>query len=116
VLAWKQRALVVHLTGVDGVREEPVQHALREGLAAPCLAGLSCPPLRLPAAPFQILEDWQHGAQFEVLIEDGPHLVCFVRIHDETARLDVNVVAEDRVAADPLALLTRGTHLVASPL
>ena len=116
VLAGEQRAFVIHLAGVDGVREDSVQQALRERLAAPCLAGLGCPPFRSPAAPVQILEDRQHGAQFEVLIEDGPYLVCFVWIHDEAARLVVDVVAEDRVATDPLALLARGTHLVAGPL
>ena len=78
VLAGEKRSFVIHLTGVNGVREDSVQQALREGLTAPCLASLGRPPLRLPAAPVQVLEDWQHGAQFEVMIKDGPHLVCFV--------------------------------------
>src|SRR6266545_6760472 len=71
-------------------------------------AGFGCPLLRPPATQVQILQYWQHGALFEVLIEDGPHLVSFGGIHDEAARLRVDVVAEDRVTADPLALLACG--------
>jgi hypothetical protein len=70
----------------------------------------------LPAAPVQVLQDRQHAAKFEVLIEDGSHLMSFVRIHEEAARLGVDVVAEDRVPADPLALPAGGAHLVAGPL
>jgi hypothetical protein len=60
VLARKERAFVVHLAGVDGVREDSVEQALGEGLAAPCLAGFGCPLFRPPASQVQILQDRQH--------------------------------------------------------
>ena len=48
--------------------------------------------------------------------EDGPHARRLLRVHHQRPAIGMHIVAEHRIAADPLALPPRRRHLVARPL
>ena len=79
-------------------------------------AVLCGPPLCQQAAPLCLLQYREQGAKFQVKTEDGSDLLRLLRIDEDPTALRIDVVAQDRMAADPLALPARGRHLVAGAL
>lgn len=57
VLAVLERVLVAHLSGVEDIRQEPVERVLGEGLAAKVAALLGCPALGGPPPAVEFLDD-----------------------------------------------------------
>jgi hypothetical protein len=105
--------LVTHLAGVDDVGEQVVQGVAVERLTAPLRSFARLPPLGLPPAAVQLLDRWQQRAVFEVKGEDLPHPFGFLGIDRQPISLGVNVVAQHRVPAGPLALAPGSRNLVA---
>src|SRR5882757_7296756 len=103
MLAGVELILVRNPTGVDRVREQPIEMPARKGFAAAFGAiprpGTFCSE---PEAVGLFL-DPAHAAELSVQIEDAAHGLGLGRIEDQRAL--ARVIAERHVAAHPHALL-----------
>ena len=107
---------MVHLPGVDHVREDAVEIAFAQRPTAVLPALLRRPPLRGPAAAVHLARDGDQRPVFQVQVENRPDLRRLQAVHDQPPTPRINIVAEDRVAAGPLALASGGGDLVPSAL
>jgi hypothetical protein len=108
--------LVADLPHIGDVAQQAVQTGAREGLAAAGRAFARLPALAEPAAAIQFLHHWQQRSVLQVQGEDRAHPVGFFGIDGEASALGVEVIAQEGVAAGPLALAAGGGDLVARPL
>ena len=116
VLAGIDVALVLDLADVLAVGQDAVHVRLIPLLAAPGLAGLGRPGLRSVALGVQFLRDLQRGLGGDEALEDPADELRLVRVDHQPHLLPIEVVPEDGVAADVLALHGRGPLLVADAL
>jgi hypothetical protein len=113
LLAVVDLAPELDLAGVGRVRQQAEQQALGERLAAASLASLRDSLFGMPASAVDLPDHRKQGLVVEVEFEDGPDAVGFVPVDHETPAARIDVVAQHRVAANPLAFAPGRPHLVA---
>ena len=98
---------------VSDVGEQLMQIGLAEWAAAAFVPLAGRPAFAGPASAAQFVGNRQQRLMFQVEIEDSPDSGGLVLVDDQLESLRVNVVAEDGMAADPLAFAASGGDLVA---
>jgi hypothetical protein len=79
--------------------------------AGPCRQRLSN-----PAAPLQFAHHGEQRLVLAIECKDGPYALGFFRLHHQLGTARVDVVAQQRHAAAPLAFAACGRDLVPRPL
>ena len=78
-----EAAFVVHLPGTGDVGQQPVQAALREGLAASLDAFPGRPAFRPPSPAVDLPDDRDQGLVVQVEVVDRPDPRRFLRVDDQ---------------------------------
>src|SRR5208282_4677805 len=108
VLTLVENAFVVDHSGVEDAGQNRVERTSSERLPASDVALFRSPPLGHQADPLGFLKDRQRRSLSDVQAEDGSNLLRLDGIDDDPAALRVDVIAENWMAADPLAFSSRG--------
>jgi hypothetical protein len=116
LLAVVDLVLVTHLAHVQDVGQQPPQAHLGERLAAAVPARTRPPTLVRPAPLLQLAHQRRQRPVLQQQREDGPHALGLLGVDRQALAARVQVVAQQRPAAGPLALAARGGHLVAGAL
>jgi hypothetical protein len=123
VFAVVDLVLVADLADVRDVGQQAVQGRSVERLAAARFKSPGTYVARLAKSasvcssspPLQLLHDGQERLVLEVELEDRADPLGLGLVHHQLVPVDIDVVAEDRVAAGPLALAAGGGDLVQGP-
>ena len=103
MLALVYRSLVAHFAGVNDVSEQPDQDVPREGLTGTLPPVAGHPLFGRPAPLAQFFQQPQQGAELDIQIKSGAHLLSFPWIDQQSSALRVHIVAQHRDTSRPLA-------------
>jgi hypothetical protein len=90
---------------------EPERENVGKGTAAHGVACAVDPLLHAPVAPPQFLNGWQERTKLLIEVEDLADRFRFVKVDDETVCAGLEVVAENEIAAGPLAVTPGSLYL-----
>src|SRR5262245_14705081 len=103
VLTSKDLPLVADFAQVRDIGQKPLRLDLVEAMSATLLFLARDPGLGAPAPAVQLLDGWEQRLVLEIELEDGSNPAGFRRVDHQLPILDVDVVAQERLAARPLA-------------